>query len=80
MNRGKIEVGNLPVGDYYLREVVAPPSHILNTEEIHFTISDTQAVKWKSISLISTTIKVTRNFKKLMKQRRISEARNLMCT
>ena len=38
---GTIEVGNLPVGDYYLREVVAAPGHILNTEEIHFTISDT---------------------------------------
>ncbi|NKZ28026.1 collagen binding domain-containing protein [Vagococcus lutrae] len=38
---GQIEVGNLPVGDYYLREVVAAPGHILNTEEIHFTISET---------------------------------------
>ncbi len=51
--KGMAVLNNLPLGTYYLKEVVAGENFVLNTEQKEFTLTaedDTQAVVYEGVT------------------------------
>ena len=54
MKNGTAVINNLPLGTYYLKEVVAGENFVLNTEQKEFTLTaedDTQAVVYEALPI-----------------------------